>query len=216
MNATFSLEKKIWSKRFAVIGIDEVGRGALAGPLTVGAVCFKPAWMNNDWKKLQKVGIQDSKVLSPKKREELCAPIRHYALAHSTASSTVEDIDTHGMTRVTCTLFNIVVQNVLQQLPKDITVFVLVDGKIIPPFENIEKDAVQTVIDGDAKSISIAAASIIAKVDRDRQMTNLSKGFPHYRWELNKGYGTRLHIEALKEFGATALHRKKFIDSIIF
>lgn len=172
--------------------------------------------MNDDWKILQKIGIQDSKVLSPKKRKELCAPIKKYALAHSTASSTVEDIDMYGITRVTCTLFNKVVQNVLVHLPNDMTVFVLVDGKIIPPFENVEKDLVMTVIDGDAKSISIAAASIIAKVDRDQEMTHLAKDFPHYRWELNKGYGTKLHIEALHEYGASFLHRKKFIDSIIF
>ncbi len=215
MKATFNLEKKLWPRKCVVIGIDEVGRGALAGPLTVGAVCFKPNWMNDDWKTLQKIGIQDSKILSRKKREDLCIPIKEYALAHSTASSTVEDIDEHGITWVTCTLFNIVVQNVLDKLPKDLTVFVLVDGKIIPPFENVEKDAVLTVIDGDAKSISIAAASIIAKVDRDRQMTHLAKDFPHYRWELNKGYGTKLHIEALHVHGASFLHRKKFIDGII-
>lgn len=209
------MEKKLWEKGYIVIGVDEVGRGALAGPLTVGAVCFKPDWMNNDWKKIQKLGINDSKVLSAQKRASLSPTIKDMSLAYATASCTVSEIDSKGLTKVTCELFNTVVQNCISQLPRESKVFILVDGKICPPIQNLHKDMIQTIINGDAKSISIAAASIIAKVDRDTQMTELSQEHPHYRWELNKGYGTQIHIAALRMYGSTVLHRKKFIDSIL-
>lgn len=210
-----SLEKPLWQKNYVVIGIDEVGRGALAGPLTVGAVCFKPNWMNDDYKKIQKLGINDSKVLSAQKRSELSPIIKEYALAVATASCTVSEIDTKGLTKVTCELFNTVVQNCISLLSKESKIFVLVDGKICPPIQNLHKDMIQTVINGDAKSISIAGASIIAKVDRDAQMTKLSQKYPKYRWELNKGYGTQIHIAALRTYGSTILHRKKFINGIL-
>lgn len=212
----FSFERKLWNKNFVVIGLDEVGRGALAGPLTVGAVCFKSNWMDNNWKKIQQLGINDSKVLSPEKRNTLSTIIKTHALAYATASCTVETIDLYGLTKTTCDLFNIVVQQIILQLKTDLIPYVIVDGKISPMIDTFTEDRIQTIIDGDAKSISIAAASIIAKVDRDAQMTKLSDDFPDYRWDLNKGYGTRLHVEALRKHGSTILHRKKFIDSILF
>ncbi len=211
----FSLEKKLWSKNYVVIGLDEVGRGALAGPLTVGAVCFKTNVMDNDWKKIQRLGINDSKVLSPAKRQTLSTIIKKHALAYATASCTVEIIDRHGLTKATYDLFNIVVQQIISQFKTESIPYVIVDGKIRPMIDTFSEDRIQTIIDGDAKSISIAAASIIAKVDRDAQMTKLSDDFPHYLWDLNKGYGTRLHIEALRTHGSTVLHRKKFIDGIL-
>lgn len=212
---TFYLEKKLWQQKYLVIGVDEVGRGALAGPLTVGAVCFKADWMDTDWKKIQKLRINDSKVLSAQKRMSLTPIIKNSALAYSTASCTVSEIDTKGLTKITCELFNTVIQNCIVNLPAYPQVFILVDGKICPPIQNLDRDMIQTVIDGDAKSISIAAASIIAKVDRDAQMTLLAREHPHYRWDLNKGYGTQIHIAALRTYGSTLLHRKKFIDSIL-
>ena len=212
---TFTIEKKLWQEEYIVIGIDEVGRGALAGPLTVGAACFKPSFMDTSWKKIQKLGINDSKVLSPTKREVLTPMIQRQALAYATASCTVDDINSKGVTKATCDIFNDVVQMVIKALPHNSKIFVLVDGIICPTIQNLNKNYIKTIIDGDAKSISIAAASIIAKVDRDSQMAHLAKSFSQYNWDKNKGYGTKYHILGLRSHGANYLHRKIFIDSIL-
>lgn len=214
-HATFSIEKKFWQQGHAVIGLDEVGRGALAGPITVGAACFKPDWMDSSWKKIQRAGINDSKVLTPGKREVLSKLIQSQALAYATASCTVDDINSKGVTKATNNIFNDVVQIIITTLPKNFNFFIIIDGIIAPFIKNIEKKCLQTVVDGDAKSISIAAASIVAKVDRDHQMIKLSNSYPQYCWDQNKGYGTKIHIRALQKYKATPLHRIKYIDSIV-
>src|SRR3989338_8340598 len=120
--ATFDLEQLPWKKNLVVIGIDEVGRGALAGPLTVGAVCFKPAWMDNSWKKLTNRGINDSKLLSSKKREVMAEFIKKNSLAYATASCNVDEINSKGITAVLSSIFNDVVQKIIILLPSDFKV----------------------------------------------------------------------------------------------
>lgn len=179
-------------------GIDEVGRGPLAGPVVTAAVILP--------KNSNILYINDSKKLSEKRRELLYDEIKKIALDISIGIESVETIDSINILQAT---YKAMQQSIIQ-LSKTPNI-ILVDAVTIP---NIKMQQ-ESIIQGDSKSISIAAASIIAKVTRDKIMQQYDKLYPEYNFAKNKGYGTKEHIEALKQFGECPIHRKSFIKNII-
>lgn len=179
-----------------ICGIDEVGRGPLAGPVVAGAVILP--------KDTDILYINDSKKLSEKKREELYAVIMEKAVATGIGYASPERIDQINILQATYEAMRQAIQN-LSVVPD----ILLNDAVTIPqvPMKQVP------IIKGDAKSISIGAASIIAKVTRDRLMVEYDKIMPEYGFASNKGYGSAAHIEALKKYGPTPIHRKTFIKN---
>lgn len=176
-----------------VAGVDEAGRGPWAGPVVAGAVILNQNRLP--------IGINDSKKLSAAKRESLYEEILQNART-GVGISTVEEIDSINILEAT----KLAMQRAVTMLG-DINInLVLIDGNKAPALAF----TTQTVIGGDAKSLSIAAASIIAKVTRDRIMYELAQIHPEYSWENNSGYGTKKHIEALAQYGVTPHHRKSY------
>ena len=176
-----------------IAGVDEVGRGPWAGPVTACAVVLDPANIPN--------GLADSKALSAKKRDTLFEPILNSAdvgIAHVS----VEDIDRMNILQASLLAMKLALEQL--QCPAD---FALIDGNKTPP--NLPMPS-ECLIKGDARCLSIAAASIVAKVTRDRMMVSLAQQFPHYGWETNAGYGTKVHQEGLKKHGVTQHHRRSF------
>ena len=194
MNLEF--EKKFWNKGLKfVAGVDEVGRGPLAGPVVCAAVIMP----ENDLID----GVTDSKKLSEKKREYLAEIIKEKALAYSIYEVSEREIDEINiLNAVKKCMLNAV--NGLKIKP-DIT---LVDGLDIHLPINAEY-----IVKGDLKSYTIASASIIAKVYRDALMVKYAEQFPEYGFEKHKGYGTKTHIDKIKEIGPCSLHRKTFIKN---
>ena len=191
----FSIEKqKIESGYRYVCGIDEAGRGPLCGPV-VAAACILP--IDVDLPKLN-----DSKKLSPKVRMELFELIKEKAIAYAIGYGDVEEIDRINILEATLLAMRRAVDG-LTVKPD----YLLVDGNIFRDFEI----AGESVIKGDAVSSSIAAASILAKVTRDLLCDELDALYPEYGIKNHKGYGTKVHIEALKKYGPTPIHRKQFI-----
>jgi ribonuclease HII len=189
-----ALENELWGKGFSfVAGIDEVGRGPLAGPVVAAAVIL-PA-------KTPVPMVNDSKKLSEKQRLELreallALPDFQYALAEVSP----EEIDRINILRAS----HLAMKLAMKKLPE--VDFALIDGLPVPdfPMEN------RAVVKGDSKSASIAAASIMAKIYRDELMVKMAEKYPGYGFELHKGYGTSAHIEALKKLGPCEIHRKTF------
>jgi ribonuclease HII len=181
-----------------IAGIDETGRGSLAGPVVAASVIFP--------KKVYIKGIRDSKMLTEKEREKVLPKILDKSLSCSVAVISHARIDEINILQASL----LAMYNSLQRL-KVKPHLVLVDGN--KGFES--SVPVIPVIKGDAQSFSIAAASIVAKVARDRLMKRLCPRFPQYLWSKNKGYATPEHIEAIKIFGASPLHRKTFIRKIL-
>ena len=192
-------ETEARQKGFSIVaGVDEAGRGPLAGPVVAAAVvlpegCSIP-------------GIDDSKKLTPLKRERLYHEIQNGALNLAVGISSVEEIDRHNILQASLMAMRRAVLG-LKQKPA----YILVDAVHITGI-NIPQ---LPIIKGDGKSLSIAAASIIAKVTRDRMMQELDKHFPAYGFAQNKGYGTYEHIKALKCYGQCAIHRRTFIKNFI-
>jgi ribonuclease HII len=191
---TWREEKKLYRAGYQfVAGADEAGRGAWAGPLVAAAVILP--------KDFKAPGLNDSKKLSAAQRERLFEVIRREALAWQTCVISIEVIDRHGVGRANL--------DALQQSARELKIqpdFVLVDGFEID-FGQIPS---KRVIHGDARVMTIAAASIVAKVTRDRMMVGYHKKYPHYHFHRHKGYGTALHHQALKLHGVTQLHRRSF------
>lgn len=185
-----------------IIGVDEAGRGPLAGPVVAAAVKI------NEYHDFFKE-INDSKKLSEKKREMLFDKIISYCHV-GVGIATVEEIDSVNILNATFLAMN----RALEDIKEDKITFdkVLVDGnKLIKNYNGKQ----EFVIKGDAKSLSIAAASIIAKVTRDRIMLKYAEEYPEYFFEKHKGYGTKLHREILLEKGALPIHRKTFLKKIL-
>ncbi|WP_022763981.1 ribonuclease HII [Butyrivibrio sp. XPD2006] len=180
-------------------GIDEVGRGPLAGPVYAAAVILDP----NE----EILYLNDSKKLSEKKREALYDVIMEKALAVGIGCSSPERIDEINILQATFEAMTKAV-NSLKVKPGAL----LIDAVHIPQLEDYKQIS---IIKGDAKSVSIAAASIIAKVTRDRVMKEMALKYPQYAFESNKGYGTAAHIAALKEFGPCEIHRRSFIGNFV-
>jgi len=174
-----------------VAGVDEVGRGCLAGPVVAAAVILKNP--NNS-------EINDSKKISKKKREELSLYIKKNSI-FSIGEASVQEIDKFNILEASLLAMKRAIQNLASQ-----PMSVLVDGN----FKPIEDSNVFTIVKGDTKSISIAAASIVAKVYRDKLMTKFSEIHPEYKFENNSGYGTKEHQNALLKFGVTPIHRRSF------
>jgi ribonuclease HII len=176
-----------------IAGVDEAGRGPLAGPVVAAAVIFPPGYQHNQ--------INDSKKLSAQKREELYDVIREAAVAVGVGVTDTDVIDRINILQASLMAMREAVLELSS--PPD---FILIDGR-----HKIPLDAPQRpIIKGDTLSISIAAASIIAKVSRDRIMEMYHRQFPQYNFLHNKGYGTREHCLAIKEFGLCKIHRKSF------
>jgi ribonuclease HII len=175
-----------------VAGVDEAGRGPWAGPVVAAAVILDPATVPD--------GLHDSKLLSAAKRETLYPLILRHAYVGIGEASVLE-IDTHNIRQAT----HLAMQRAIAALP-DPPTSALVDGNDAPPLPCI----VKTVIKGDSLSLSIAAASIIAKVTRDRLMQALAKHYDGYGWAKNMGYGTALHAAAIQSLGVTVHHRRSY------
>lgn len=213
---TFSYEESLWKKGYTVIGVDEVGRGPLAGPVYVAAATFPTHMEAVKRKEITYLGLNDSKKLTEKQRMAFVPHIHRYAAAVSVVSSSVETINRNGITGTIRSAVCTAVQNVISDLSiSSRQAFLLVDGLPIRGTEELELGGQTAIIKGDAKSISIAAASILAKVERDTYMEDLGKDFPAYGWEKNKGYGTTAHRTAIQTQGLTPHHRTKFVEKII-
>ncbi len=179
-----------------IAGIDEAGRGPLAGPVCAAAVILpKDAVIE---------GVNDSKKLSAKKRDMLFDEIKEIAVAYAVEFVYPDVIDDINIRQATALAMHNAVENLRQKAD-----FVIVDGN-----DNIPYDIpYRYVIKGDAKSQSIAAASILAKVSRDRLMEELDEKYPEYGFKKHKGYGTKVHMEAIRKYGVTDVHRKSFMTA---
>lgn len=175
-------------------GCDEAGRGCLCGPVACAAVILPPSFVCP--------GLDDSKKLSEKKREELRPIIEDNALAWAVAMVSPQEIDEINILNA-----SIIGMHRALSMLKIIPHHILVDGNRFKPYHDIPHT---TVVKGDAKYMSIAAASILAKTHRDRLMLELDNEFPGYGWKVNKGYPTKLHREAISRLGITPHHRKTF------
>ena len=190
-------ERQYFSMGYAAVaGVDEVGRGPLAGPVVCAAVILSL----DEEKRI--LGIDDSKKLSAKKREELAARIREAARAFSVAEVDERTIDEINILQAT----RLGMKNAIQGL-KIAPNFVLTDGNMTLDIAIPQR----SIVKGDALVCSIGAASIVAKVYRDELMRRYAEEFPEYGFEKNVGYGTKQHIDAIREFGICRIHRKTFI-----
>jgi ribonuclease HII len=200
---TFTLELELWQKGFEVLGIDEVGRGAFAGPLVLGGVIFPKNTTFPEESILCE--INDSKILTSAKRKEIAKAIYDIALFAATTVIPVSIINKYGIGKATY----IGARKICNQAGKISNCHMLMDGFHIPYIKGFHKK--QTVIiRGDSISRSIAAASIIAKVHRDTLMEKLHSKFKEYNFLENKGYGTKFHREMIKQHGLSKIHRTSF------
>lgn len=186
-----SWEKEAWNKEECVVGIDEAGRGPIAGPLVVAGVVFPPFYENNE--------IYDSKKLSEKKREQLYQVIMEEALEFQIKVVSEKEVDEYNIYRAT----QLAMHTIAESLSAHI---VVTDAMPLPDCSKM----VYPVVKGDQKSISVAAASILAKVTRDHIMVELDKLYPEYGFAKHKGYPTKAHLEALEKYGVLDCHRKSY------
>lgn len=190
----FSFETAALSRGFtAICGVDEVGRGPLAGPVTAAAVILDPARIPD--------GLNDSKTLTEARRNALFDAILAVAQV-SIAHASVEEIDAINILRASHLAMERAIKGLA--IPAD---HALIDGNLIPKGLRL---SAEPIVKGDARSLSIAAASIMAKVTRDRIMVDLAQQYPAYGWNQNAGYPTPAHLQALLDFGITPHHRRSF------
>lgn len=191
-------EKEALAKGYkSVCGVDEAGRGPLAGPVCAAAVILPEGVIIE--------GVNDSKKLSEKKRESLFDVIREQALSYSIAYATVDEIEEINILNATMLAMRRAIDGL------DIKVdYAMIDGNKIPP---IDIDA-ECIVKGDAKSMSIACASILAKVSRDRLLYKYAEEYPMYGFDKHKGYGTKVHREAILKYGPCPYHRKSFLKKL--
>ena len=180
-----------------ICGVDEAGRGPLAGPVCAAAVILP--------KGLEIPELNDSKKLTEKKREKLYEIITEKAISYGIAFADHNEIDSLNILNATFIAMNRAISQ-LDPTPA----LALIDGNTV---KGIEYPA-QAIVGGDGKCASIAAASILAKVTRDRFMVEMAKKYPQYGFERHKGYGTKLHYQALREYGASPIHRKTFLKKL--
>ena len=167
-----------------IVGVDEAGRGPLAGPVVAAAVIFSRAYINKE--------INDSKQLSEKKREQLFLEIKNNALAIGVGIVDAETIDKINIYEATKVAMKAAIKNLKHEYDLILTDAMKLENQSVPVID---------IIKGDAKALPIAAASIIAKVTRDHMMDELGQKYPEYGFEIHKGYGTKKHMDALKQFG---------------
>ena len=192
-------EKEAINNGYKVIcGVDEAGRGPLAGPVFAAAVILPEGHIIE--------GVNDSKKLSEKKRDLLYDKIIDECICYSVGTASEKEIDEINILQATFLAMKRAVDGL--EIKPDLA---LVDGNRMPP---LDIDA-QTIVKGDGKSASIAAASIIAKVSRDRYMLELAEKYPQYEFERHKGYPTKLHYEKIAEYGISDIHRKSFLKKVL-
>ena len=193
MQTSNEYEIKWWSEgKEYIVGMDEAGRGPLAGPLVVAAVCFPKDFHHDE--------IYDSKKVSEKKREQMFEIIKQEALEYHIKVVTPKEIDELNIYRAT--------QKAMEDLVSE---FKVVDGVLTDamPLPHVSKDVI-AIVKGDQKSVSIAAASILAKVTRDRMMIEYDQMYPEYGFKDHKGYGTKKHLEAIEKYGVLDIHRESY------
>ena len=196
----YSFEENAISKGFKTIcGIDEAGRGPLAGPVYAAAVILPLG--------LEITGLNDSKKLSEKKREELFDVICEKAVDFSIGIADEKEIDEINILNATFLAMKRAVGGL--KIKPD---YALIDGNRYPCIGGITEE---TIVKGDGKSMSVAAASILAKVSRDRYMLEIAEKYPQYCFEKHKGYGTKLHYEMLEKYGISPVHRKSFLKKLL-
>ena len=194
-----SYEKEAISKGYkAVCGVDEAGRGPLAGPVCAAAVILPENTIIE--------GVNDSKKLSEKKREVLFDVIKEQALSYSIAFASVEEIEDINILNATMLAMKRAVEGL--DVKAD---YAMIDGNRLP---DLSIDS-EFIIKGDAKSMSIACASILAKVSRDRLLYKYAEEYPEYLFDKHKGYGTKAHVEAIKKYGPCPYHRLSFLKKIL-
>lgn len=182
----------------AICGVDEAGRGPLAGPVCAAAVILPPDTVID--------GVNDSKKLSEKKREALFDVIKETAVSYCVAYASVEEIESINILNATMLAMKRAVEGL--DVKAD---YAMIDGNKMPP---LDIDG-ETIIKGDAKSMSIACASILAKVSRDRILYEYAKEYPQYQFDKHKGYGTAVHREAILKYGPCPYHRMSFLKKIL-
>jgi ribonuclease HII len=198
-------------KEATLIGTDEVGRGCLAGPVVAAAVILPPVRSGSKLSQALE-DLNDSKQLSSQQRERLAEIIHQHAHC-AIAEASVEEIETINILKASLLAMSRAIGTLLESHKiESPNYLVAVDGN--KKITDLQIDQV-TVVDGDSHSASIAAASVIAKVYRDRMMAELAQQFPHYLWESNKGYASQAHRDAIKKHGPTAWHRKTFLAGIL-
>ena len=195
--APYTEEKILLERGYSLVaGIDEVGRGPLAGPVVAGVVVLPPSptgsWLD---------GVRDSKRMTPLQRDRACASIIENALGAATAVVSAEVIDDIGIAPATALAMRHAVES-LSQMPQ----YLLIDAFPLPSVDIPQK----AIVRGDAASVSIAAASIVAKVARDRMMIEMDDRYPEYGFARHKGYGTPDHIRRIREYGPSPIHRYSF------
>ena len=196
----YEFEKAAALSGFSCIcGVDEAGRGPLAGPVCAAAVILPEGAVIE--------GLDDSKKLTEKKRERLYDIIKQTAVAYSVAYGTLEEIETVNILEATYLAMNRAIEG-LTVKPD----FALIDGNRVPRGIKIP---CETVVKGDSRSMSIAAASVLAKVTRDRLMLEYDKKYPEYNFKKHKGYGTKEHTELIKQYGPCEIHRLSFLKNIL-
>lgn len=189
------IENSLYEEGYMLIaGVDEAGRGPLAGPVCAAAVILPPD--------AEIEGINDSKKLSAKKRDALFDKIKETAIAYSIEFVSPQIIDDINIRQATALAMHNAVENLKEKAD-----FVIIDGNDNIPYNIPYK----YVIKGDAKSQTIAAASILAKVSRDRLLEEMDKKYPEYGFAKHKGYGTKAHMEAIQKYGVSEVHRKSFM-----
>lgn len=193
-------ENEALSNGYEIIcGVDEAGRGPLAGPVYAAAVILPKGHIVE--------GVNDSKKLSEKKRELLFDKIIDECVCYSIGTASEKEIDEINILQATYLAMKKAVDG-LEIVPQ----LALIDGNRIPPLTSTDARA---IVKGDAKSASIACASILAKVSRDRYMLEMAKKYPEYQFEKHKGYGTKLHYEMIDKYGICEIHRKTFLKKIL-
>lgn len=196
----YEFEKAAVNSGFSCIcGVDEAGRGPLAGPVCAAAVILPEGAVI--------AGLDDSKKLTEKKRERLYDIIKETAVDYSVAYGTLEEIETVNILEATYLAMNRAIEG-LSVKPD----FALIDGNRVPRGIKIP---CETIVKGDSKSMSVAAASVLAKVTRDRLMLEYDKKYPEYNFKKHKGYGTKEHTELIKQYGPCEIHRLSFLKNIL-
>jgi len=191
-------EKALYKQGYRfVAGIDEVGRGPLAGPVMAAAVVMPPRIRKSKWSD----AVRDSKLLTSQQREELFEPIKEHAISYGIGMISVQTIDMHGIAKAV----RLAMKQAVEQLSPSAD-FLLVDYFTIPELKLPQKG----VVEGDGVCFSIACASILAKVARDRIMVEMDRVYRGYGFARHKGYGTREHLECLRKLGPCQIHRRSF------
>ena len=212
-NPTLTEEEKLWRRGYTVIGVDEVGMGPLAGPVIAVAVAIR-AKAAKDIEDIMALGIRDSKMVSEKKRERIFEVLTaHPLVAWGQGGVDEKTVDEINVLQAGLRAMQRAGSHLCEQGTGvvDERLFLCVDGtRIVPDIIADQK----SIIKGDAKVLSIACASIIAKVLRDRMMNEYAKQYPQYGFEKHKGYGTKMHFEMIAKHGPCPIHRRSFLKSI--